>query len=420
MKIYAVGGQVRDEIMGIKPNDRDYVVVGSSINEMISLGYKQVGSDFPVFLHPETGDEYALARTERKNGSGHQSFDCEWNGVSLEDDLYRRDLTINAIAKDLDSGEIIDPFGGLSDIKNKIIRNVSYAFSEDPLRCLRVVRFHSQLGSEWVIGDGLTSLCEAMAAGGDLLSLTKERVWEEMEKALKSKKPSLFFEFCVNKLCMFDILCEMKDTPQREDHHPEGDVFIHTMMCIDLAAELGRTSEVVFSLLCHDMGKPIAWREYGNAHGHEEAGLPFIRSFCEEWKVPNKYRDLALMVCEYHTKVHGCLGRAEGQDRMKPKSLMKLFEATNAMGKFDRFICFILACEIDAKGRGKGEESIEMYRRLDYKQAYYALDMLNAATNVDSKAISKRLLDSGKSGKVIGMEVRAARIGAIRAAMKKY
>jgi tRNA nucleotidyltransferase (CCA-adding enzyme) len=406
MKIYLVGGAVRDELMGETPKDLDYVVVGSSPEEMLSLGYKQVGSNFPVFLHPETGDEYALARTEKSTGEKYGDFDCYFGkDVTLKDDLYRRDLTINAIAKDLDTGEYVDPFNGTEDINNKVLRNVSDFFEEDPVRVLRVLRFVAVLGDDWAIADKTICKINSMRKLGALCHLTPERVWKEAEKALKGKHPGTFFT-SLSALGMFPEVKALWETPQNEEHHPEGNVGIHTMMVVNYAAQ-HYSPVVVFAGLCHDFGKPVSYKESGNALQHEIKGLPVIKAFCEKWKVPNNYRDLALMTCEHHTKVHGCLGRGSNK-AMRAKSIMKLFTDTNALAKPLRFFHMLSACEADAKGRG-GD-----YPNKPYKQKDYLLDCLAAAKGVNTKEITLSLLADGKSGVEIGEAVRIARIDAIR------
>lgn len=406
MEIYLVGGAVRDEIMGLKPKDLDYVVVGSSPEEMLSLGYKQVGVNFPVFLHPDTGDEYALARTEKSTGEKYQDFDCHFGkDVTLIDDLTRRDLTINAIAKDTNTGELIDPFNGYSDIINRTIRHVSESFNDDPVRILRAFRFQSVLAGVWTIDIHTSIKIATMVSHGALDGLTPERVWKEMEKSLGGKNASAFFR----KLSNLDLFTEINDlylTPQNKEHHPEGDVGIHTMMVVDYAAK--RFGPLVaFAGLCHDFGKPVSYKESGNALQHEIKGIPVIKAFCEKWKAPNNYRDLALMTCEYHTKVHGCLGRGTNKG-MRPKSIMNLFTATNAMNKPQRFEQFLKACEADARGRG------DDYPNKSYPQKDYVWGCLMAAKRVDTKAISLSMLSNGKSGLEIGEAIRVARIDAIR------
>ena len=413
MKTYLVGGAVRDELMGILPKDYDYVVVGSTPEEMLSKGFKQVGSDFPVFLHPVTGDEYALARTEKSTGDKYQDFDCYFGkDVTIEDDLYRRDLTINAIAKDLETGEYIDPFGGEEDIDNKVIRQVSKHFVDDPVRVLRAFRFASTLRGSWYIHRTTAGNINCMDLIGLLDNLTPERVWKETEKALNGHSPGKFFQSLIFRTVFKDLL-RLFLTPQNKEHHPEGDVGTHTMMVMDYAARAGYGPEVVFAGLCHDFGKPVAYENTGNALSHETLGLPVINDFCDKWKVPNKYRELALLVCEHHTKIHGCLGRGSNKG-MRPKSIMKLFQDTNAIGKPVRFIDILSACESDAKGRG-GD-----YPNKPYPQRGYLMECLEAATLVNTKAISSSMMEKGKSGIEIGEAIRISRIDAIRKVANKH
>lgn len=306
--IYLVGGAVRDYFMGIEPKDKDYVVVGSSPEEMVSLGFQKVGADFPVFLHPKTKDEYALARTERKSGTGYNGFDCEWDGVTIEEDLSRRDLTINSIALDCtkDFGKVIDPFKGRQDIEDKILRHTSKAFEEDSVRVLRIARFLARFGQEWTIHKETSNIMDAMYEKGDLDDLTSERVWKETEKALSEKTPSLYF----NELLDYDIFSEYNVgyfVPQKLEHHPEEWVGTHTDLVMKYAAKTWNDPEITFACLCHDFGKVVSHNKHGNFHGHEKEGLQPINNFCDKWKVPKCYRNLALLVCEFHTKNSRCI-----------------------------------------------------------------------------------------------------------------
>lgn len=414
MKAYKVGGCVRDQLLGITPKDFDYVVVDSSPEEMLSLGYTQVGKDFPVFLHPITGEEYALARTERKVGLGYNGFESSWKGVTLEDDLLRRDLTINAIAQ-YEDGRLIDPFSGRYDLQNKILRPVSKAFCEDPIRVLRVGRFLSRY-TDFSTSDSLIALSEQVVH--EIEECSPERVWKEIEKVLSEKKPSRFFKW-MSQFDIFPILEQMEFTPQKVEHHPEVWVDVHTYLVMDYAAKVYGNPLVVFACFCHDFGKPITFTQYGNAHGHEEAGVDIINQFCDKWKVPNDYRDLAVMTSKYHTKVHGCLGRG-ANGRMKPKSIMKLFEETKAIQKPDRFKMFLQACISDAKGRGGSPEQILEFENKPYKQAEYMLECLEAVRSMDTKSISLSAKEKGIDGVKIGEMIRSARINEIRQVQKKW
>lgn len=304
MKIYQVGGSVRDEILGRQPHDFDYVVVGSSIDEMLALGYKQVGKGFPVFLHPESGDEYALARKEIKTGNKHTDFEFVFDAtITLEDDLLRRDFTVNAMAKDTESGEIIDPFGGREDIANKIIRHVNDGhFAEDPLRVLRMCRFAAVLDFE--IAPQTMDKARAMAAAGELDYLCAERIWKETEKALDSGHFDKFVttarECGALKMIMPEV-DRLWSVPEKPEYHPEGNSGTHTVLTLQKARNCPST--VKFGLLLHDVGKGLTPAEVLPAHhGHEDAGLPLIEEICGRLKVPNKYRDFALLCCEKHMK----------------------------------------------------------------------------------------------------------------------
>lgn len=403
MKIYLVGGAVRDMLMNIEPKDKDYVVVGAEPQELLDIGFKQVGSDFPVFLHPETSEEYALARTEKKNGVGYQGFNCYFGkDVTLEEDLARRDLTINAIAMDMETNEIVDPFGGQQDIKDKVLRPTTKAFCEDPLRVLRAARFLARC-PDFRTSDKLNKLCCDVAK--ELKFLTPERVWLETEKALSEQKPSNYF----NYLWWFQMFSEfdsLLDTPQPLQHHPEGNCWNHIMLVIDHAAKHHKDSEIVFACLMHDMGKGIAHERQGNLNGHELMGKPIVIDFCNRYKVPNRYKELALIVCEYHTHCHKAF-------EMNPNKIMKLFERTKAESKYERFIKFLKACESDAKGRG-GD-----FPNRTYRQPEYLKECLDAVKSIDTKSISAKMVSEGKSGLIVGEAIRVAKIDAIRGVKNK-
>lgn len=374
-EVFLVGGAVRDLLMGLKPKDFDFVVVGSSPDEMRSLGFEQVGNDFPVFLHPKTGDEFALARKERKTGDSHTDFACEWEGVTLEEDLERRDLTINAMAlpagnllarstvegiwlaedvgaKNWRDRNLIDLFGGRKDLEFKCLCVVGEHFSEDPLRVLRLARFWSRLGREWSIEKDSKALCQHMVRDGQLNHLTPERVWKEMSRALMEDHPELFFEF----LCDlgWDGLREvsaLKGVEQRPDFHPEGDAFVHTMLCLRMAARNGDNLECRFATLCHDFGKRPAFdanTAAGKTHlgGHESMGVPLVKDFCERWKVPNECRDWAVLVALDHTNVHNL-------HKLKPTTIVKMFNRWNLLRKPERFMWMRNCVTADAQGRGE-------------------------------------------------------------------
>jgi len=430
MKTYLVGGACRDILLGVTPKDYDYVIVGGNKEDMLTKGFKKVGADFDVYLHPETGDEFALARTERKTSTGYKGFETNCEGVTLEEDLSRRDLTINSIAIEVEYeatmqlgepvtiGTWIDPFGGIEDIKYKRLRHTSRAFSDDPVRILRVARFMARFGSEWSIHEDTQKLILDIYLAGELTQLVPERVWKEMEKSLSEKSPSFFIN-TLHGLGIFPILDALEYVPQKEIHHPEGNVGIHTRMAMDYASKIWGDPEIVFSLLMHDLGKYEAYERYGNALGHESLGVSYVEDFCSEWKVPNNYRDLALMTCLQHTKVHGSLGRATNKG-MRPKSIMKLFEDTAALNKPERFRKMLRACQADAKGRGATPEQIAEFEARPYPQRQYLEECLDAVLSCETKSISQKLLTAGKSGPIIGLEIRAARIKSIREVNNKW
>jgi tRNA nucleotidyltransferase (CCA-adding enzyme) len=432
IKYYLVGGAVRDMIMGVTCNDYDFVVVGATPSDFSD--WKSVGKDFPVFLEPTRGWEVALARVERKVGVGYAGFETEWDGVTLEQDLFRRDLTINAMAIEVDFaasvsvgepiavGGVIDPFYGISDIKSKVLRHTSAAFIEDSVRVLRVARFLAKFDKYWVDGGNhwkcssdLYKILESI----DVRDLTPERVWLEMLKSFYEDNPSAFFDNISDWNNLFPEWESLWKTAQREDHHPEGCVGIHTGMVMDYAAKTWHDTEIIFASLCHDFGKPICWEKYGNAHGHEVEGLPIINQFCDKWKVPNSYRNLALVTCEYHTKVHGCMSRGIN-GWMKPKSIMKLFEDTGALKNPDRFVKMLKACEADAKGRGSGVEQIAEFEAKPYLQRSYLEDCLSKVLNYKSKPLAEKMIAEGKTGTIIGQTIRQERIKLIREVQNQW
>lgn len=410
MKVYLVGGAVRDKLLGREISDRDYVVVGATHEEMLKRGFTQVGASFPVYLHQETREEYALARTERKTGEGHKGFEvCFSPDVTLEEDLARRDLTINSMAMDVDSGEIIDPFGGQVDLGLKTLRHTSEAFIEDPLRILRLFRFKAQLGEEWHIHPETFKL--AYDNRHSLAEISAERKWKEMLKALKS---GYFRSFAVNmgRIGELPELEALRRVQQPKEHHPEGDAYTHTILALRVADELEADPLTKFAVLCHDFGKAITYKDNGNLHGHEKAGVDVIQSLCERLKIYNIYRDTAKYVAENHTKVHAISPR-DGNNGLKPKSIMKIFEAAGQADQKMKVYTLADACYCDAKGRG-GD-----FRHKPYLQGHFLLEAYDAMTKVDSKAITKPLLEKGKKGKEIGEAVRVARIDAIRKAISR-
>uniref|UniRef100_A0AAU8GES0 tRNA nucleotidyltransferase n=1 Tax=Salmonella phage vB_SEnST11_KE22 TaxID=3161173 RepID=A0AAU8GES0_9CAUD len=413
MKVYLVGGAVRDGVLGREVHDRDYVVVGATHEEMIDKGFTQVGASFPVYLHPETKEEYALARTERKTGKGHTGFETFFSpDVTLEEDLSRRDLTINAMAQDLDTGFIIDPFGGMTDICNKVLRHTTKAFLDDPLRILRAYRLKSQLGKEWDLHPETKEMC--FQNRHELTNISGERKWKEVEKALGSDNFRSYAE-AMAELGELPELNALRGVEQPVEHHPEGDAFIHTLLCLDIADQYEANPYTKFAVLCHDFGKAVTFAEYGNLIGHEEAGLGPIDALCERIRVPNDFRDVAKYVAENHTRVH-CIAPRGGNKGAKPRSLMKLFEAAgNVNSAKTRMKVGALAdaCFCDAKGRGPSRENEP------YPQGYIFMNAYRCMLAVDTKAISADGLKKGKAGIEIGEMIRVARIDAIRNLMRQ-
>lgn len=411
MKIYLVGGAVRDELLSRRVTDRDYVVVGATHEQMIAQGFTQVGAAFPVYLHPATGEEYALARTERKVGDGHKGFETFFSpDVTLEEDLSRRDLTINAMAKDLDTGEIIDPFNGQTDLRRKILRHTTEAFMDDPLRILRMFRFASQLGETWRIAGVTWHL--AFTNRHRLVEISPERKWKEMEKALNSRN---FMQYA-ESMSTFGELPELYDqigVQQPKEHHPEGDAFAHTLRCLEECDRYNMSPEVKFAVLCHDFGKAVTWKERGDLLGHEAAGVPVTKAFCERMRVPKVYEELALVVTEFHMDMHTMIGRP-GQNDKKPNKVMKLLERTGSLKNNRRAIDFANACSMDQAGRGLPKSWLK-----PYPQADIFLSCQAAVVSLDVKPISARLLERGVPGIQIGEAIRVERIDAIRKTLRE-
>ncbi len=399
MQVYLVGGAVRDEQLGISHKERDWCVVGASPDELLAKGYKQVGKDFPVFLHPKTKEEYALARTERKIAPGYHGFAFDSSpDVSLDDDLSRRDLTINAIAKD-DDGNLIDPHGGLQDIKDRVLRHVSDAFGEDPVRVLRVAKFaarFSDLGFR-ISGDTM-ALMRSMVSAGEVDALVPDRVWKETEEALSNANGRVYFEVLRN--CgalerLFPEIDALFGVPQPEKWHPEIDTGLHTMMVLDQAERFSDDLEVRFAALTHDLGKGTTPSDVLPSHpGHETRGARLIREMAKRLPVPNSCRDLAAMVAEFHSHCHRAM-------ELRDKTILKVFEKTDAFRRPARFEQFLLTCEADAKGR----TGLENQR---YPQANYLRAAFAAATAIDAGAIAMKY-----EGPKIPAAIKKARLLAI-------
>ena len=399
MQVYLVGGAVRDELLGIPQRERDWCVVGARPEDLESQGYQRVGKDFPVFLHPETREEYALARTERKTAPGYHGFAFDTSpDVTIEQDLERRDLTINALARDSE-GTLIDPFGGREDIEKRVLRHVSDAFAEDPVRILRVARFAARFHDKgFRIAPETMQLMQRMVEAGEVDALVPDRVWKETERALQGDHVRVFFEVlrsCGALRVLFPEVDALFGIPQPERWHPEIDTGLHVMMVLDQAEKLSDALEVRFAALTHDLGKGTTPKYQLPSHpGHEIRGCKLIRRMTERLPVPKACRDLALLVAEFHTHCHRAL-------ELRSKTVVKVLEKTDAFRRPERFELFVITCEADARGRGGLEN-----RR--YPQADFFRGALAAAQGVDAAAIA-----SEYPARKIPTEIRRARKRAV-------
>lgn len=396
MKIYLVGGAVRDTLLNLPVVDHDWVVVGATPADLLALGYQQVGKDFPVFLNPQTHEEYALARTERKSGQGYTGFTCyAAPDVTLEEDLLRRDLTINAMARG-DDGELVDPYNGKSDLDARLLRHVSDAFGEDPLRVLRVARFAARFAIQgFTVAPETSALMQKMAESGELASLTAERVWKETEKALQSQSPQVYFQVlrdCGALKVLFPEIDALFGVPAPEKWHPEIDTGVHTLMTLAIAAQLSPEVDIRFSALCHDLGKGITPQELWPHHyGHGPAGVRLVEALCQRLRVPNPVRELARLVAEYHDLIHTV-------NKLRPETLLKLFDAIDVWRKPQRLEQMILTSEADARGRTGFENN--PYPQGDYlRQAYQVANAVSV----------KEVVESGLQGLAIRDEVKRRR-----------
>lgn len=404
METYLVGGAVRDALLDRAVSERDWVVVGATAAEMEAAGFRRVGKDFPVFLHPETGEEYALARTERKTAAGYHGFAVYAGAdVSLEDDLRRRDLTVNAIAQTA-SGELVDPWGGQADIAARRLRHVSAAFREDPLRVLRTARFAASLASYgFTIASETRELMATMAQDGELGALVPERVWKELAKALRTDRPDVFVAALRECGALAQVLPEVDGlfgVPQPAEWHPEVDTGEHVLLTLRAAAQLTASLPVRFAALVHDLGKgttPAA--EWPAHHGHEQRGLALITALCKRLAVPNDCRDMALHVAQYHTHVH----RA---GELRPATLLKVLEAVDAFRRPERFAEFLLGCEADARGRAGLND-----------RAYPQAAQFSAAFAAAREVTTEPLVAAGLQGPAFGDALRKARVSAIKKAV---
>ena len=400
MQIYLVGGAVRDQHLNLPVGEQDWCVVGATPDEMLAAGYKPVGKDFPVFLHPGNGEEYALARTERKTAPGYRGFAFDTSpDVSIEEDLSRRDLTINAMAMDSD-GRLIDPYGGKNDLQARVLRHVSDAFVEDPVRILRVAKFAARFASlGFSVAAETMQLMRAMVSGGEVDALVPDRVWKETEAALSGNSARVYFETlrsCGGLEKLFPEVERLFGVPQPEKWHPEIDTGLHTMMVLDQAERLSDDISVRFAALTHDLGKGTTPKSKLPRHpGHELHGCKLIRALCERLPVPNRCRDLALLVAEFHTHCH----RAA---ELRDQTVVKVLERTDAFRRPERFENFLLTCEADARGRTGLEDRA-------YPQANLFREAFAAAAAIDAATIAKR-----SDGKSIAAAIRKARIEAVR------
>lgn len=397
MKIYLVGGAVRDELLGYPFKEKDWVVVGATVDDMIAGGYQQVGKDFPVFLHPETKEEHALARTERKTAAGYKGFEVHASpDVTLEEDLIRRDLTINAIAKD-NNGEFIDPFNGIKDINNRVLRHVSDAFSEDPVRILRIARFMARYAHlDFSIADETMVLMKSMVAAGEVDALVPERVWQEMEKALSEKTPMQFIETLRECGALKRIIPELDclwGVPQPIEHHPEIDTGVHTMLVLEQACKLSTNPQVRFAALLHDLGKGTTPKEEWPRHiAHEARGAKIVLEVCKRMRIPNEFRDLGERTARFHLHYHRAL-------ELKPSTVVETLEQLDAFRKPERFENFLLASEADARGRPGYEDKV--FRQGDYfRQALLATKNINVA----------KLREQGFENMALANKIKEARI----------
>ena len=408
MKIYLVGGSVRDELLGLPVKDHDYVVVGSTPEEMEQLEFRPVGKDFPVFLHPETKEQYALARTERKVSRGYKGFEIFTTPeVTLQQDLVRRDLTINAIAKD-ETGNIIDPFDGVADLEAGILRHISPAFSEDPVRILRTARFAARFSFR--IAPETLALMSDMVHNGEVEALVPERVWQEISRGLMEENPSRMFYMLRECGALSRILPEIDvlfGVPQPPHAHPEIDTGLHTMLAIDYAASQNYSLPVRFAVLLHDLGKGITPPEQWPQHiGHEKRSVQLIENLCERIRIPKDSRDLAILVAQFHGKVHNA-------EVLKPSTIADLLQATDSYRKPDRFTEFLQACACDFHGHPG-------YARKPYPPADRLNSALSAARSVNAGEIAcmlqKKITDSALLPAAINTKVREARILKIKQA----
>ena len=402
IKTYLVGGAIRDALLGLEVKDRDWVVVGASPQAMLNMGYQPIGKDFPVFLDPKTHEEYALARTERKTAKGYHGFAFYADeDVTLEQDLSRRDLTVNAMAQDAD-GTLIDPYYGQRDIQQKVLRHVTLAFREDPVRILRVARFAARF-SDFSIAPETLVLMRGMVANGEADSLVAERVWQEIAKGLMEDKPSRMFEVLKDTGALKILLPELNalwGVPQRAEYHPEIDTGVHVMMVLDMAARLNAPLAVRFACLMHDLGKGTTPKDELPRHiAHEIRSVKLLQKICDRWRIPSDCREVAEVVAREHGNIHRSAV-------LNPAALLRLLERCDALRRPERFAHVLQACECDARGRLGFEES-------SYPQAKRLADALEAALGVASEPIAQQAALEGLRGPAIGERIAKARALAV-------
>jgi tRNA nucleotidyltransferase (CCA-adding enzyme) len=406
MKSYVVGGAVRDGLLGEPVNDRDWVVTGASPQDMLDAGYLPVGKDFPVFLHPQTHEEYALARTERKTGPGYRGFEVyAAPDVTLEDDLVRRDLTINAIAQQED-GTLVDPHGGRRDLEAKVLRHVSEAFAEDPVRILRLARFAARW-PQFSVAPETTALMQRMVADGEVDALVAERVWQELSRGLMERAPARMFEVLRSVGALARLMPELDalfGVPQPPAHHPEIDTGVHTLMVLDRCAASGQPLPVRYACLVHDLGKGTTRAEDLPRHiGHEGRGEKLIRQVNERLRVPVDCGELALLTAREHTNIHA-------SEKLNAAAIMRLLERCDAFRRPERFLQMLAACECDATGRLGLEDR-------PYPQRARLAAALKTAQDVDTRSVSSQAIDRGLTGPAIADAIRRARVEALALAL---
>lgn len=406
MKTYLVGGAVRDRLLGLDPGDRDWVVVGATQAQMEALGFKAVGRDFPVFLHPDTGEEHALARTERKSGRGYRGFVVDADpSVTLEQDLQRRDFTVNAIAEDAD-GALVDPYGGARDIEARVLRHVGPAFAEDPLRVLRAARFMARFASlGFTVAPETMALMRGMVASGELDALVPERVWQELRRALASATPSAFLatlRACGALAVVLPEVDALYGVPQRAEYHPEVDTGVHQEMVSDMAARLAPgDARIGFAALVHDLGKALTPAEVLPKHiGHEHAGVKPVLALCERLRVPLDHRELAVMACREHLNVHRL-------SELRDATVVELLTRCDAFRRPERIPWLATVCEADKRGRGGNEDA-------DYPQGRELVRLHQAALQVSARDVVR----DGMTGPEVGAAVQAARVAAVHRARR--